>query len=139
MTKLRLGKCKICNNEGKVIQTKDNKILCKRCYNREFARKYNKNPLNRERINSNKRIWFFLFGKEKATKYDYRSKRWMIQEKLGFFDSGGCCWVCGETDPFSLETHHISKQNLMNLCGSCHQILDRMGWDYLINERGRLD
>jgi hypothetical protein len=131
-----MGKCCDCGNEGKVIQTEGRKF-CVRCYNRKWARNALHNPSKSSKIYLQRRIWFFLFGRKQSRKYDSRSKRYMIQERLGFFISGGCCWICGESDPFSLETHHISKRELISLCGSCHQILHRMGWNYLF--RGRMN
>ena len=112
-----------------------------RKYNREYyhnKRKLDKEWAKKERINH--KIWYFLNGYSHAHTYDYRRKRWMKQERLGLFKSGGCCWVCGEDDPFALESHHLFKDEeiLMSLCGTCHQVLDRMGWSYLVENRGRI-
>jgi hypothetical protein len=138
MMKKRLGKCEECNEDGKVILGKDKKLLCIRCYNRKWSQRILLNPLKRKEIYTRRRIWSFLYGKLGVARYDFRRKRWATQDKLGFFASGGCCWICGEIELFSLETHHITKREKISLCGSCHQILHRMGWLYLLLNRGRM-
>lgn len=134
-----MGKCEICGNDCELLKFKTSgKMLCMRCYQREWKRQQLKNPIDRKRLYEYRVIWTFLFGRGKKRKYDLRNKRFYTQEKLGLIPSGGCCWVCFEIDPFSLETHHITRKRMIPLCGTCHQILHRMGWEYLLEIRGRL-
>lgn len=54
-----------------------------------------------------------------------KENKWLKQ----FFEGQGCCVICGHSDPFDLEYHHVGgKSNsdyLISLCRICHGKISR--------------
>jgi uncharacterized protein YlaI len=59
-----------------------------------------------------------------------RENKWLKQ----FFEGQGCCTICGHSDPFDLEGHHVGgKSNspyLISLCRNCHGRVSRKQYSW---------
>lgn len=59
-----------------------------------------------------------------------KENKWLKQ----FFDAQGYCVICGHSDPFDLEGHHVGgKSNsdfVISLCRNCHGKVSRKQYNW---------
>ena len=130
----RLHVCPMCGRTfvPSKHRTLHHNFCSKKCYNawlRKTSKKY------QESLRKCKRNWY-LKNREKI-----RADRFLYGAGMrrGFLNSEGCCVVCGELNPLTLEDEHVfgrmNSDFAITLCGSCHKIRHRAGWEALLKLR----
>lgn len=127
--------CKICKKLLKSGSGQDyvGKRLCKKCYSRIYQRKqWKENPSYKIKD----KIYKFLYG-HLPTRIFNKNRGTSSPDGFvpGLLTGDGCCLICSEFDPFTFENHHLFGRNnpfQITLCGRCHTILNRYGWEYLL-------
>ena len=110
----------------------------------EYSKEYNK--VHKEILAKNSRKFREEHRDELRIKRFLYGYGWKINDKTtgeGFLRGDGCCLVCGEIDPFTLELHHLFNTDnpRITLCSNCHRALHKFSryrkfatnaWKYIL-------
>lgn len=78
---------------------------------------YGKSPNNKGKNNPN---WIDGRSIGKNLKR-YRREHNFLYNNVMFCVNGGFCFICGETFPFYMVSHHLTPKTEFHLCANCHR------------------